>query len=213
MGNWFYQRNGEQKGPLSADKILQLYHVGILNADTRVWKQGTAHWTSLGHSELLSGTSSVAGNVRSSATRGKEAKIAIVVVLVVAGIVGAVLWNNTHSLSGAWQGKNMWGVTWTLDFRPGAQVAGGKMDLLYMRNSLDDTASNYYYVVTPMANNVYQIDYCGYSLDAGTIDEANEKQFTITLNVDGSATVDGFSGFSSFSRMDDARARAYLDIN
>jgi uncharacterized membrane protein len=50
--NWYYEQNGEQAGPVSAEDIQQRFSRGELTRDSLVWKEGLANWIPLGESEL-----------------------------------------------------------------------------------------------------------------------------------------------------------------
>lgn len=49
---WFYEINGEQKGPISEAEIILLIQSKQLNQHNKVWSQGLPNWISLIDSEL-----------------------------------------------------------------------------------------------------------------------------------------------------------------
>lgn len=42
--NWYYALNGQQKGPVSEQDIMQLVSSGTINASTLIWRDGLADW-------------------------------------------------------------------------------------------------------------------------------------------------------------------------
>lgn len=42
--NWFYALNGQQKGPVSEQEIVQLASTGVINASTLIWRDGLPDW-------------------------------------------------------------------------------------------------------------------------------------------------------------------------
>lgn len=42
--NWWYEFNGEHKGPVNEEEIVQLVSIGTLKSENLIWKQGTEHW-------------------------------------------------------------------------------------------------------------------------------------------------------------------------
>lgn len=51
---WFYEKNGERFGPVSAEAILDLYRRGDLSPDNLVWRRGFENWIPYSSSELAS---------------------------------------------------------------------------------------------------------------------------------------------------------------
>lgn len=49
---WYYESNGQQMGPVSADQIKQMLSYGTIQASTLVWKEGMADWEPLRTSPL-----------------------------------------------------------------------------------------------------------------------------------------------------------------
>jgi GYF domain 2 len=50
---WHYTRDGQQRGPVTADELRQLAEAGELEAADLVWTQGMAGWATLGSVEEL----------------------------------------------------------------------------------------------------------------------------------------------------------------
>lgn len=46
--NWFYNKNGQQTGPVAFAEIERLHAEGELNGESLVWQQGTPTWVKLG---------------------------------------------------------------------------------------------------------------------------------------------------------------------
>lgn len=42
--NWYYALNGQQKGPVSEQEIMQLVSSGTISAGTLIWRDGLADW-------------------------------------------------------------------------------------------------------------------------------------------------------------------------
>lgn len=210
---WYLNIRGQKKGPFSESSVWKLYASGTVRKNTPVWSDGMSGWTLFSQTDLFRDMPPAVKSAQSGSV-GKIIVITIVVLIIIAaGIFGFRSWRNMHSLTGAWQGKNVLGLTLTMYFQPNARIGSNTMDVFYEKGSNDEPTNSFYYVAAPISNNVYRIDFCSYSADAGTIDEANERSFTITLNWDGSAQIDGFSGgYSTFSRIDGARAKSFLNI-
>lgn len=49
---WFYEEDGEKKGPLTEKEIGGLVHTSALSGKTRVWKQGFVDWKSVEDTDL-----------------------------------------------------------------------------------------------------------------------------------------------------------------
>jgi hypothetical protein len=58
MPNWYYTQNGQTIGPFSQESFLKMFEEGLIKRATKVWKEGTPEWTTLGASDLLPRTSS-----------------------------------------------------------------------------------------------------------------------------------------------------------
>ncbi len=41
---WWYEQDGEQRGPVSEAEIINLINSGFIKPETLVWKQGIEHW-------------------------------------------------------------------------------------------------------------------------------------------------------------------------
>jgi len=52
QANWFYEKQGKQIGPVSADKIQALVEADDLSHGDMLWKQGAPAWIKLEESEL-----------------------------------------------------------------------------------------------------------------------------------------------------------------
>ena len=50
--NWFYEGDGEKKGPVTEKEIGELIRTGTLTAKSRVWQQGFTDWKSVEETEL-----------------------------------------------------------------------------------------------------------------------------------------------------------------
>ncbi|WAV92996.1 DUF4339 domain-containing protein [Oxalobacter aliiformigenes] len=50
--NWFYEGDGEKKGPVTEKEIGERIHTGTLTAKSRVWKQGFTDWKRVEETEL-----------------------------------------------------------------------------------------------------------------------------------------------------------------
>jgi hypothetical protein len=48
--NWWYEFNGEHKGPVNEEEIVKLINLGVVKSENLVWKQGTEHWVQLKNS-------------------------------------------------------------------------------------------------------------------------------------------------------------------
>ena len=49
---WFYEGDGEKKGPVTEKEIGELIRTGTLTAKSRVWQQGFTDWKSVEETEL-----------------------------------------------------------------------------------------------------------------------------------------------------------------
>ena len=50
--NWFYESDGEKKGPVTEKEIGELIRSGTVTAKSHVWKQGLTDWKSVEETEL-----------------------------------------------------------------------------------------------------------------------------------------------------------------
>ncbi|MFZ1685299.1 MAG: DUF4328 domain-containing protein [Candidatus Zixiibacteriota bacterium] len=57
MSNWYHAKDGEPVGPFTDEQFLKLYEDGQIKRATKVWKEGTEEWTTLGASDLIPRTS------------------------------------------------------------------------------------------------------------------------------------------------------------
>jgi hypothetical protein len=51
MKQWFYYEQGKQTGPISEDRLIQMFQSGQLQADTYVWTEGMKDWRPAGDFE------------------------------------------------------------------------------------------------------------------------------------------------------------------
>src|SRR3954471_12594585 len=71
--SWFYEFNGEQKGPVTESELDQLIAQGTVLPTTLVWREGLASWTPLAQARPsvpppVPGTSSVGGTPTATGT-------------------------------------------------------------------------------------------------------------------------------------------------
>lgn len=59
QAEWYYEMNGERRGPLPVGGILNLYRSGIIRKDTLVWKQGYTDWRPFSQSGLMNESATV----------------------------------------------------------------------------------------------------------------------------------------------------------
>lgn len=50
--NWFYEGDGEKKGPITEKEIGELIRSGTVSTKSHVWKQGFTDWKSVDETEL-----------------------------------------------------------------------------------------------------------------------------------------------------------------
>lgn len=50
--SWFYEINGEQKGPLLENELIELIKSNKLLGTNKVWREGFDDWVDIAHSEL-----------------------------------------------------------------------------------------------------------------------------------------------------------------
>jgi hypothetical protein len=65
--SWYYEANGERKGPVPESGILNLYRSGIIRKDTLVWTQGYTDWRPFSQSGLINESTVVPPPVSGSA--------------------------------------------------------------------------------------------------------------------------------------------------
>ena len=53
---WYYESNGERRGPLPESGIMNLYSTGIIKKNTMVWTQGYSDWRPFSQSGLIHDT-------------------------------------------------------------------------------------------------------------------------------------------------------------
>lgn len=49
---WFYEENGQRKGPVPENEIIQIIKSSIISHETSVWKQGFADWLKVEKTDL-----------------------------------------------------------------------------------------------------------------------------------------------------------------
>ena len=49
---WFYEENGQRKGPVSQNEIIQFIKSSVISHGTSVWKQGFPDWLAVENTEL-----------------------------------------------------------------------------------------------------------------------------------------------------------------
>lgn len=49
---WFYEENGQRKGPVSENEMVQFIKSSVISHDTSVWKQGFPDWLRLENTDL-----------------------------------------------------------------------------------------------------------------------------------------------------------------
>ena len=50
---WHYADSGNQVGPVDEDRMAQLWNQGVINRQTRVWRDGMSDWEELGGTVLF----------------------------------------------------------------------------------------------------------------------------------------------------------------
>jgi len=58
---WYYQQEGQQRGPVNDEELENLARSGTVRPETMVWREGMANWTS--YSQAKGGTASPSGAV------------------------------------------------------------------------------------------------------------------------------------------------------
>jgi hypothetical protein len=51
-GNWFYEENGQRKGPVPEDKMIEFIKSSIISHGASVWRQGFPDWLKVENTEL-----------------------------------------------------------------------------------------------------------------------------------------------------------------
>lgn len=200
---WYYNRNGEEKGPVSASSLIQLNEVGIIKSNTLVWTQGFSEWkpfsdigkssnvsVGTGHSRIQKGTNKVL----------KEAILIIIlaVVLVAGGIFSYFRFFATSPLDGGWQYKNILGTTNEV-----LLFDGGKC-------WIDDTGSEPFvvsYSAVEDGNNSYQVTF--------TKDNGSTILFAISFKDNNTINVaqQGSTDIYTMTRIDKAMAKNMIGIS
>ena len=50
--NWFYEENGQRKGPVSENEMVQFIKSSVISHGTSVWKQGFPDWLKVENTDL-----------------------------------------------------------------------------------------------------------------------------------------------------------------
>lgn len=50
--NWFYEENGQRKGPISESEMIQFIKSSVILHDTSVWKRGLPDWLKVENTDL-----------------------------------------------------------------------------------------------------------------------------------------------------------------
>lgn len=208
---WYFKVGGEKKGPFPESTVWKLYETGAVRDGTPTQEEGVQDWAPFSVTALFRAMPPGVSPPKGGGAPKTAVTVVVVVLTVAVGFFGFRLWNNTHNIAGAWQGRNVLGLTLTLYFKHNAKVGDGYMDVLYAKGSGDDPAYSFYYSAKRVSFGVYRVDLCNYSATSGTIDEMNAKHITMTLGWDGGAQIDGFGGgYSAFSRIGAARAKSII---
>lgn len=95
---WFYERNGERKGPVDGNQIHALIDAGVVNGATFVWKEGMSAWTVASSAEgfPLRGAASVQSEAKAASLSYPVGALAVAIVsgltiYVVLRLVGMVI--------------------------------------------------------------------------------------------------------------------------
>lgn len=196
METWFYQRDGEQKGPLPANQIWKLYHVGIITLDTPVWKHGMTHFLPLSQSELMPGNRPPAAPVGTyAASKGTTKKILLITVasllVVLLAVFGYRKFTQASLLDGGWQYKNILGVTSDIFL-----FDHGKM-WMYEGDTLSGPVS---YTIKSNGHN-------SYILKVNKTDSPTEVYISFSNNDSVTIAVEGDSSTFDMTRIDAAMAK------
>ncbi len=52
QNNWFYEENGQRKGPVSENEMVQFIKSSVISHGTSVWKQGFPDWLKVENTDL-----------------------------------------------------------------------------------------------------------------------------------------------------------------
>ena len=52
QNNWFYEENGQKKGPVSENEMVQFIKSSVISHGTSVWKQGFPDWLKVENTDL-----------------------------------------------------------------------------------------------------------------------------------------------------------------
>jgi len=84
---WFYEHNGERKGPISENKIIELIKTSIISYGSSVWKKGLSDWQKIEYTELKIHLQ----NISPPPLSGEYVKNTLVWILAFAPIIGLIL--------------------------------------------------------------------------------------------------------------------------
>ncbi len=84
LATWYYETNGERKGPISEETLLQLLKNNTLTVESIVWKAGMANWLPISNTDLNDKVQWITPPPLS----GKHVKNSIVWTLAFAPIIG-----------------------------------------------------------------------------------------------------------------------------
>lgn len=59
---WWYEQNGETKGPVEEDEIRNLVQQGVLDNSSQILQEGSTEWSTVGQHESTFGTASAASS-------------------------------------------------------------------------------------------------------------------------------------------------------
>jgi hypothetical protein len=100
---WFYEENGQRKGPVSEREMIKLIKSSVVFHDTAIWKQGFPDWLKVQNTELRVHLDNSAPPPLS----GEHINNTFVWVLAFAPIIGYIL---EWTVAGAMYGDGFWGA-------------------------------------------------------------------------------------------------------
>ena len=137
---WFYESNGQRKGPISEAEVRQLIQAAAISRKTPVWRQGLSAWTPAGNTELHTQF----GDTRVAPLTGRSVGNSIVWTLAFAPLIGNLIeWviagvihqGNVHAIQAAMKNSPYWLVTLALN------IALSMLDEKRLQNAGHDTSS------------------------------------------------------------------------
>lgn len=99
-GMWFYEENGQRKGPVSESEIVQLVKTSVISHGSSVWQKGFPDWLKIENTELRTHLDDSAPPPLS----GEHVNNTLIWVLAFAPIIGLVL---EYVVAGAQYGNNV----------------------------------------------------------------------------------------------------------